>query len=242
MKKENLNKNGWIKLYRDLLDKPIWLLSTPEQKTILITLLLMANHSENEWEFKGVKHIVEPGQFITSLDSIKEKAGKGISIQNIRTALQRFEKYEFLTSDPTNKNRLITICNWDSYQAEKDEANKQINKQLTSNQQAANKQLTTNKNDKNNKNDNKSKVNKSTRFSPPTIDEIKDYCVKRNNSVDANNFFDFYESNGWLVGKNKMKDWKASVRTWENRENNKYSSNNGNGKTTPTRRATEILE
>ena len=94
----------------------------------------------------------------------------------------------------------------------------------------------------NDNNDNKSIVNKSTRFSPPTIDEIKDYCVKRNNSIDANTFFDFYESNGWLVGKNKMKDWKASVRTWEKRENNKYSSNNGNGKTSPTRRATEILE
>ena len=239
MKKENLNTNGWIKLYRDLLDKPIWLLSTPEQKIILITLLLMANHSENEWEFKGARHKVEPGQFITSLDSIKEKAGKGISIQNIRTAIKRFENYEFLTSTPTNKNRLITICNWGSYQAEKNETNKQANKQLTSNQQAANKQPTTNKNDKN---DNNCIGNKSTRFYPPTIEEIKNYCAKQNNNVDANKFFDFYESKGWMVGKNKMRDWKASVRKWENSENNKYSNNNGNGKTAPTRRATEILE
>lgn len=57
-------------------------------------------------------------------------------------------------------------------------------------------------------------------FNKPTIIEIKDYCLERNNNIDANSFFDFYESKGWMVGKNKMKDWKAAVRTWELRENN----------------------
>jgi len=57
-------------------------------------------------------------------------------------------------------------------------------------------------------------------FNKPTIIEIKDYCLERNNKIDANSFFDFYESKGWMVGKNKMKDWKAAVRTWELRENN----------------------
>jgi len=56
-------------------------------------------------------------------------------------------------------------------------------------------------------------------FNKPTIIEIKDYCLERNNNIDANSFFDFYESKGWFVGKNKMKDWKAAVRTWELREN-----------------------
>ena len=56
-------------------------------------------------------------------------------------------------------------------------------------------------------------------FNKPTIIEIKDYCLERNNNIDANSFFDFYESKGWMVGKNKMKDWKAAVRTWELREN-----------------------
>jgi len=59
---------------------------------------------------------------------------------------------------------------------------------------------------------------KSKRFSPPSINEIQDYCEKRNNNVDASTFFDFYESKGWYVGKNKMKDWKAAVRTWEKRD------------------------
>ncbi|EPF5050210.1 hypothetical protein ACSSTF_004802, partial [Escherichia coli] len=90
---------GWIKLYRQLLAKPIWQESTPEQKVILITLLSMANHEEREWEWQGAPYKANPGQFVTSLESIRKKCGKGISLQNVRTALKRFEKYGFLTNE-----------------------------------------------------------------------------------------------------------------------------------------------
>jgi hypothetical protein len=147
--------SGWVKLHRCLADKPIWQESTPEQKTILITLLMMANHQEKEWEWKGERYKAEPGQFVTSLPSIVKKCGKGITIQNVRTALKRFEKYEFLTDEATNRNRLITIVNWGGYQGCEDEANSQTNRQLTGNQQATNRQLTANKNVKNDKNEKK---------------------------------------------------------------------------------------
>lgn len=52
-------------------------------------------------------------------------------------------------------------------------------------------------------------------FIAPTHQEVLQYCLERNNNVDVDKFIDFYESKGWMVGKNKMKDWKASVRTWE---------------------------
>lgn len=52
-------------------------------------------------------------------------------------------------------------------------------------------------------------------FIKPNLEEIKAYCNERRNNVDAERFFDYYESNGWKVGKNPMKDWKAAVRTWE---------------------------
>lgn len=55
----------------------------------------------------------------------------------------------------------------------------------------------------------------SKRFAPPTLEEVKAYCSERNNSVDAQRFIDYYTSNGWKVGKNPMKDWKAAVRNWE---------------------------
>ena len=54
-------------------------------------------------------------------------------------------------------------------------------------------------------------------FKPPTLEEVQAYCAERGNLVDAQSFVDFYESKGWYVGKNKMKDWKAAVRTWERR-------------------------
>ena len=57
-----------------------------------------------------------------------------------------------------------------------------------------------------------------TVFIIPTIEEIKSYCRERNNQVDPQSFLDHYTSNGWMVGKNKMKDWKASARTWEKRK------------------------
>lgn len=152
-------EKGWITLHRKLLDKPIWTESTPEQKVVLITLLLMANHRQKEWEWQGQPYKAEPGQFVTSLESIKKRSGKGISMQNIRTALKRFEKYEFLTNESTKQNRLITIVNWEFYQ----EKNRSLTKQLTNASQTTNNQLTTNNNDKQCNNDNNINNNVPTR-------------------------------------------------------------------------------
>lgn len=58
-----------------------------------------------------------------------------------------------------------------------------------------------------------SRMNK--RFSPPSIEDVSAYCKERNNGVDPQRFIDYYTANGWKVGKNSMKDWKAAVRTWE---------------------------
>lgn len=61
-------------------------------------------------------------------------------------------------------------------------------------------------------------------FAPPTVDEVREYCRSRNNFVDPERFIDFYSAKGWMVGKNKMKDWKAAVRTWERNDGRKASS------------------
>ena len=63
---------------------------------------------------------------------------------------------------------------------------------------------------------------KTKRFSPPSVEEVKEYCKERGNNVDAERFVDYYTSNGWHVGKNPMKDWKAAVRTWERQGWNGY--------------------
>ena len=63
--------------------------------------------------------------------------------------------------------------------------------------------------------------NSKVRFKKPTLDDVKNYCILRQNNIDAEAFIDFYESKNWKIGKNKMKDWKACVRTWERRESKK---------------------
>ena len=67
----------------------------------------------------------------------------------------------------------------------------------------------------------KKEIYKEKKFNKPTLEEVKEYCKERNNNVNAEQFIDFYESNGWKVGKNSMKDWKAAVRTWERNKLNK---------------------
>ena len=69
-----------------------------------------------------------------------------------------------------------------------------------------------------------STTTKRKRFEKPTLSEIKEYCIERGNKVDAQHFFDYYESNGWRVGKNSMKNWQAAVRTWERSEYRKPNS------------------
>ena len=64
------------------------------------------------------------------------------------------------------------------------------------------------------------------RFKPPTLEEVQAYCDERCNSVDAQRFIDYYTANGWKVGKNSMKDWKAAVRTWERSATQNKSSGN----------------
>jgi hypothetical protein len=60
---------------------------------------------------------------------------------------------------------------------------------------------------------------KRKNFQKPTVEEVSEYCKERNNNIDPYTFIDFYESKDWYVGKNKMKDWKACIRTWEKRSN-----------------------
>lgn len=118
----------------------------------------------------------------------------------------------------TQKNQTITENNPDIT-----ENNRSITQAKPNNNLNVN--VNVNANDNDNVNDNvKSKGTscevpspKSSRFIPPTLAEVEAYCFTRNNSVNAQQFIDFYSSKNWYVGKNKMTDWRASVRLWESR-------------------------
>lgn len=220
--------NGWIKLHRELLDKPIWKNSSPEHKVILITLLLIADRKEHDDEFNGEKYTVQPGEKITGLEEIAGFCGKGVTVQNVRSALQRFEKLGFSTGISTNKGRLVKIGNWGIYQGDDDTANRQSNKQPTGSQQATNKQPTTNKNIEKEKN--KEKVKKdiygeydNVRLSAEDIEKLtKEFPTDWQNRIER--LSEYMASTG-----KSYKSHLATIRAWSRKE-----SHDNTGKNTGT--------
>ena len=76
----------------------------------------------------------------------------------------------------------------------------------------------------------KSTTTKRKRFEKPTLSQITQYCIERNNNVNAEQFYDYYESNGWKVGRNSMKDWKATLRNWNRNNFNEKSKSSSKTK------------
>lgn len=148
---------GWIKLHRKILISNMYRSLNSKQRDVIITCLLLANHEGKEWEWQGKVYKCAPGQFITSLQALCNYCASDVKVQSVRTCLLKLEKWHFLTNKSTKTGRLITICNWDSYQLVDDDTNKDSNKELTKSQQRANKELTTNKNEKNEKNEKNNK-------------------------------------------------------------------------------------
>lgn len=139
-----MKNEGFICLWRKTQYDPIWFNSTPEQKAIFITLLFMANWKEQKYDIFGDEIVLKAGSFITSYTQIAELTGKGVSMQNVRTAIDRFEKMGFLTRKVTRRGSLINIVNWRKYQDKDYETNTPTNIELTSHQQAINKAPTLN--------------------------------------------------------------------------------------------------
>jgi len=200
---------GFIKLYRKLLINPV-VCKDGDYLAVWIYLLLNATHKEMPAMFKGSKITLKPGQLITGRQSIATKLK--ISESKVQRILKCYETEHMIEQQTSNQNRLVTVLNWELYQGSEQQNEQQMNNQRTTSEQRVN----TNKNDKNDKNDKKN----NNIFIPPTLEEVTSYCKERKNSVDPQRFIDFYESKGWMIGKNKMKDWKAAVRTWERRNNN----------------------
>jgi hypothetical protein len=119
------------------------------------------------------------------------------------------EKAEKLRQNGLKGGRPVTKDN-------QEEANESKNNQSKANESHKEKK----RNNKEKERNGKEAINivPLTRFVPPTEDEVALYCVERRNHVNAQKFVDYYSSNGWKVGRNPMKDWKAAVRTWERSE------------------------
>ncbi len=181
------NQQGWIKLHRQILEWEWY--SDNNCFRLFLHLLLKANHKEKR--FKGIE--LKVGSIVTSRDLLARETG--LSSQQIRTALTKLISTNEITSVTSSQGTIIQIVSYEKYQVPTNEI---TNEQPTSNQQS-----TTNNNVKNEK-----------KFIIPTFNDVLEYCMQNNLDVDGVKFINFYESKGWMVGKNKMKDWKAAIRTW----------------------------
>lgn len=138
-------------MHRSIEDKAIWKCSSPEHRSVLITILLNVNHEASEWIWKGEKFTCKPGQMITSLSSLAKKSG--VSVKNVRTALSKFEKLGFLANESAKTGRLITVVNWEFYQSNGNSAAKEQADRVQTNGSG----VAPNKNNKNNKNEKNTK-------------------------------------------------------------------------------------
>jgi len=219
--------NGWVKAHRKLIEWEWY--DDSKMVHLYLHCLLKANHKPNKW--RGI--VIESGQFVTSYSKLSCELP--MTVQQIRTSLNKLKSTSEVTIKSTSKYSIISITNWDSYQQD----NKQTNKQITNEQQSNNIQVTTNKNEKN---DNKDKKKGVKRFTPPSLDEVKGYILEKQYQVDAERFLNHYESNGWMVGKTKMKNWKAAVSNWNSRNKEKANETNQRTSTPKAKQFSDKLD
>lgn len=214
------SSQGWISLSRKVRDCWIWQDKPFSKGQAWVDMLLSANHEDKKFLLGNELVEVKRGSFITSEHKLMDKWGW--SKTKVRAFLLLLENDSMIVKISDKKKTTINIVNYSDYQDSQTTKEPQKNHEETTKEP----QKDPNNNENNENNVNKDNRAKSNRFVPPTIEEIQSYCLERKNTVDANNFFDFYSSKGWMVGKNKMKDWKAAVRTWE-RDNKKQQPSTG---------------
>ena len=191
---------NYIKLSRGLLE---WEWYTDINTTrLFIHMLLKANWKDGN--FKGTTF--SRGSFVSSIGKLAGETG--LTEREIRTAISHLKKTGEVTSKTTNKYTVFTVVKYDLYQT----SDKQNDSQETSKRHSNDILTPTIEEKKEGKN---KRINNTGRFEPPDVETVRAYCQERGNKVDPQAFVDFYESKGWMVGKNKMKNWKAAVRTWE---------------------------
>ena len=211
--------NGWIKLHKSITEH--WLWDDPVVLKAWIDLLISVNYTDKKILFNGKLIVVKAGQILTSIRKLSERWG--CTRRKANRIVQLFTEDNMVELKTNRNGTLLTIVNYGKYQDMRDtESTTQDTTQSTTQDTTeGTTESTQHKNIKNNKELKENKNNregKSRAFTPPTLEEITSYCLERKNKVNPERFIDFYASKGWMVGKNKMKDWKAAVRTWEQRD------------------------
>lgn len=221
----------WIKIVTNIFDdeKITLIESLPEADSIIVVwfkLLCLAGKQNNSGVFMLNDRIPYTDEMIATVFRRP--------LNTVRLALSTFERYGMIEI----VNNTITIPNWEKHQSlDSLEKSREKTRERVQNYRERQKLLTQSEDvtlQKRNvtqteEDKSKSRVDKDIditgdigakrgRFPPPSLDDVRSYCQERGNNVDPERFIDFYSAKNWMVGKNKMTDWKAAVRTWERRE------------------------
>lgn len=148
----------------------------------------------------------ERSEVLLAITKFPEYEPKDVTIWSfIKSQVQK--DYEIFIDKCESNSALIK-----NYWAKHKQKNTEVNERLTNDNECKPKRIT------NNDITNNELQITNNKFIPPKYEEVKKYCIERNNNINARQFIDFYEAKGWMIGKNKMKDWKAAVRTWEQKD------------------------
>lgn len=196
--------NGYIKLHRKMVDWRWY--KDPNTFRVFIHLLLSASYKEED--YRG--HHIMPGQVVCGRKQLAKELG--MSEKAIRTALNHLKSTNEVTIKTTNKFSIITIEKWGKYQVEDSQKGQQKGQQ--------NGQQRASKTQKSGHIQELKKLENIERGAhTPTFEEIQSYVREMGYEMDPAAFFDYYEETGWLKKNGQpIKDWKASVRTWNRRE------------------------
>ena len=215
----------WIKLATNIFDnRKIKQIETlPESDAIIvmwIKLLCLAGSINDNGCIYFTKEIPYTEQMLSTQFNMP--------LTTVQLAIQTFEQFGMVEVI----DNIMMISNWEKYQnVEGLEKIREQTRIRVANHRSKQKQLECNVTsnvtvtecnatdiDKNRlEEDKKEEKNnsKTKRFKKPSVEDIETYCNERNNNINPNAFYDYYESKDWMIGKNRMKDWKAAIRTWE---------------------------
>ena len=198
---------GYIKVWRKFMQTSFYQDSYAVH--LAIHLLLKANHKDMKITFNKKELEIKRGQCIVGRNKLHLETG--ISASTARNKLELLANVHFLDIKPNNKFSLVSICNYNGYQNVIGNFGQQNGQQKDNQRTTKGQPKDTYNNDKNVKNDKKITI-------PPDIKDVLSYCQERKNNVDAEAWYNHYEAKGWLIGKTKMVNWKAAVKTWEKKD------------------------
>ena len=205
---------GWIPVYRQIQENWMWKEKPFSKGQAWIDLIMLANYEDKKMPYKGEVITCERGTVNLSISFLADRWGW--SRKKTKNFLNLLESDGMVTTKATTHRTVITIENYAIYNdvlTTKDTTEVSTNAQQGYQQGHSKGNTTNNINNINNTNNNNNR-----RFTPPNVEEVAAYCQERGNSISPEAFMDYYSSKGWMIGKNKMKDWKAAVRNWERRQ------------------------